>query len=100
MYMAFNFAIGLLIAYLAGAELFGLISLMIVNASIFHIISGLGTDSSIVWHGAKKITSASQLMTFTITTAFFQIFVFIAVSLSWFYLTGKTMLAGSVDTPI
>ena len=75
-YMVFNFAIGLVIAYLSGTELFGLISIMIVNASIFHIISGLGTDSSIVWHGAKKSTSSNQLMTFTLTTAFFQIFIF------------------------
>lgn len=99
-YMAFNFAIGLLIAYLSGVELFGLIALMIVNASIFHIISGLGTDSSIVWHGAKKSTSADQLMTFTVTTAFFQILVFLIISLSWFYFSGKTMLTGSTELPI
>ena len=99
-YMAFNFAIGLLIAYLSGTELFGLISIMIVNASIFHIVSGLGTDSSIVWHGAKKSTNADQLMTFTLTTAFFQILIFIIVSLSWFYFTGKSMLTGSTDFSI
>ncbi len=95
--MVFNFAIGLLIAYLSGTELFGLISLMIVNASIFHIVSGLGTDSSIVWHGAKKNTSTNQLMTFTLTTAFFQILVFIIISLTWLYFSKKTMLTGSMD---
>lgn len=99
-YMVFNFAIGLVIAYLSGTELFGLISIMIVNASIFHIISGLGTDSSIVWHGAKKSTSSNQLMTFTLTTAFFQIFIFIIVTLSWFYFSGETMLTGSPVTSI
>ena len=97
LYMAFNFAIGLLIAYLAGTELFGIISLMIVNASIFHIISGLGTDSSIVWHGAKKSTGINQLMTFTLTTASFQILVFIIISLLWYFTSGKTMLTGSAE---
>ncbi len=97
LYMLFNFGIGLLIAYLSGTELFGLISLMIVNASIFHIISGLGTDSSIVWHGAKKNTSVDQLMTFTFSTALLQILVFIIFTSLWLYFTGKTMLTGSID---
>ncbi len=100
MYMVINFAIGLLIAYLSGTKLFGLIAIMIVNASIFHIVSGLGTDSSIVWHGAKKSTSTNQLMTFTLLTAFFQILIFIIVAIIWLYFSGNSMLTGSNESPI
>ena len=94
-YMFFNFGVGLLIAYLSGIEIFGIISLMIVNASVFHIISGLGTDSSIVWHGAKNKTSPDKLMTFTIVSAIFQILIFLFVSAGWLFFSGKTILTSN-----
>src|SRR5690606_41174491 len=49
---------------------------------------------------SKKSTSSNQLMTFTLTTAFIQIFIFIIVTLSWFYFSGETMLTGSPVTSI
>jgi hypothetical protein len=46
-----GFLVSLLIAKLAGANQFGTLSLMIVNAAFIYIITGLGTDAAIVWHG-------------------------------------------------
>jgi hypothetical protein len=45
-----GFFASLLIAKLAGTSQFGVLSLIIVNAALIHIITGLGTDAAIVWH--------------------------------------------------
>ena len=51
------FAAGMFIAAMAGPAQFGVISLMIVNAAAFLIISSLGTDAAIVWHISGKTLS-------------------------------------------
>lgn len=91
--MGFNFLLGLLIAAMSGAGLFGVISLMIVNASVFHIITGLGTDSSILWHGASNKFDLDKLFTFTFFSALFQIVLFVAISIIFYETTGKTLLS-------
>ena len=41
-----QFCIGLLIAKFAGTDQFGILSLMIVNAALIQIITGLGSDAA------------------------------------------------------
>ncbi len=99
MFQAFNFLVGLFIAALAGAEMFGTISLMVVNAALLLLLTGLGTDQAIVWHGAGKKLDANKLFTFSFVTALFQILIFLSVALFFLNITGKTVLTKSISFP-
>jgi O-antigen/teichoic acid export membrane protein len=71
-----GFLISLLIAKLAGADQFGTLSLIIVNAAFVHILTGLGTDAAIVWHGiAGKNYSRDKMFSFTMITSCYSAFV-------------------------
>lgn len=94
-FQAFNFLVGLFIAAIAGADLFGTISLMVVNAAFFLLVTGLGADQAIVWHGASKKLNSGKLITFSFLTALFQIVLFLAVALFFLNITGKTVLSKS-----
>ncbi len=93
LYMAFVFVSGLLIAVISGANVFGTISLMIANAAILQIITGLGTDSSLVWHGSGGGFNRQKLFSFAFLTGLLQIGLFVAVSFVVVNLTGKLLLS-------
>ena len=98
LFLGFNFLIGLFIAAMSGTELFGTISLMIVNAALFHLLTGFGADQSIVWHGASNKLSPQKLFTITFTTSLFQIIIFTLIAYSFYYLSGKTLLSKGNST--
>src|SRR5687767_12292039 len=60
-YQVLFFGTGLFMAAITGAENFGVISLMIVNAAAFMIITGLGTDAALIWHGAGHSLAPPKL---------------------------------------
>jgi O-antigen/teichoic acid export membrane protein len=91
--MGFNFLVGLFIAAISGTETFGVISLMVVNAAVFSIISGLGADSAIVWHGASQKLSSEKIFSFTFFSALLQISLFLITSLLFYRATGKLLLS-------
>lgn len=96
-----GFLISLLIAKLAGADQFGTLSLMIVNAALIHIITGLGTDAAIVWHGiAGKSYSRDKIFSFTIITAAIQLVFFYIIVILAFIFLGHTLLGGSHELSI
>jgi O-antigen/teichoic acid export membrane protein len=100
-FTAINFLVNLLIAKLAGAGQFGSLSLMIVNAAAFHILTGLGTDAAIVWHGlSEKKFNHNKVFSFTIGSAALQLLIFIAVAGLFFYITGRSLLSGNKNTDI
>ncbi|HET9435086.1 MAG TPA: hypothetical protein VFO37_15070, partial [Chitinophagaceae bacterium] len=81
-FTAIGFLISLLIAKLAGASQFGSLSLIIVNAAFIYIVTGLGTDSAIVWHGISGATySRDKVFSFTIITAFIQLLFFYIIAI-------------------
>lgn len=96
-----NFLVGLLIAKLAGAGQFGSLSLMIVNAAVIHIITGLGTDAAIVWHGLTgKNFNHNKVFSFTVGAAALQLVIFITVAGLFYYFTGRSLLGGSKNPDI
>jgi O-antigen/teichoic acid export membrane protein len=96
-----GFLISLLIAKLAGADQFGTLSLVIVNAAFIHIITGLGTDAAIVWHGiAGKNYSRDKIFSFTMITAAIQLLFFYIVAILGYIFLGHTLLGGSFDLKI
>lgn len=100
-FTAIGFLISLLIAKLAGANQFGSLSLIIVNAAFIYIITGLGTDSAIVWHGISGATySRNKVFSFTIITASIQLLFFYIIAILGFLFLGHTLLGGSFDLNI
>lgn len=92
LFLGFNFLVGVFIAAIAGSAVFGMISMMVVNAALLHLITGLGADQAIVWHGASQRFEKDKLFTFSFFLIFFQLFLFVLMSLVFFQSTGKTFL--------
>ena len=96
-----GFLISLLIAKLAGASQFGTLSLIIVNAAFIHIITGLGTDAAIVWHGvAGENYDRNKIFSFTVITAAIQLLFFYIIAILGYLFLGHTLLGGSYDLRI
>lgn len=96
-----GFLISLLIAKLAGASQFGSLSLIIVNAAFIHIITGLGTDAAIVWHGISgKDYGRNKIFSFTIITTGIQLFFFYIIAILAYLFLGQTILGGSYDLKV
>jgi len=91
--MGFNFLVGLFIAAISGTETFGVISLMVVNAAVFSIVSGLGADSAIVWHGASQKLNSEKIFSFTFFSALFQVILYLIFSLLFFSMTSRLLLS-------
>ena len=100
MFQGFNFLVGLFIAAIGGADVFGTISLLIVNAALLLLITGLGTDQAIVWHGATKKLAANKLFTFSFFAALFQILFFLCIAFFFLNNSGKSLLSHSSDYKI
>ena len=96
-----GFLVSLLIAKLAGADQFGTLSLMIVNAAFIYIITGLGTDAAIVWHGiAGKDSTRNKIFSFTIITAAIQLFFFYIIAILGYLFLGHTLLGGNLGLKV
>lgn len=93
-FIAAGFLVSLLIAKLAGADHFGIISLMIVNAGFIQIVSGLGTDAAIVWHGISgKPGDSNKIFSFTVYTTLLQLLLFVVSAFLFFKYSGTTILS-------
>lgn len=93
-FVASGFLVSLLIAKLAGADRFGIISLMIVNAGFIQIVSGLGTDAAIVWHGISgKPGDSNKIFSFTIYATLLQLLLFGIAAFLFFKYNGTTILS-------
>ena len=93
--------ISLLIAKLAGATQFGTLSLIIVNAALIHIITGLGTDAAIVWHGVAGTNyDRNKIFSFTLITAAIQLLFFYIIAILGYLFIGHTLLGGSLDLKV
>ena len=96
-----GFLISLLIAKLAGATQFGTLSLIIVNAALIHIITGLGTDAAIVWHGVAGTNyDRNKIFSFTLITAAIQLLFFYIIAILGYLFIGHTLLGGSLDLKV
>ena len=96
-----GFLISMLIAKLAGASQFGTLSLIIVNAALIHIITGLGTDAAIVWHGVAGTNyDRNKIFSFTVITAAIQLLFFYIIAILGYLFLGHTLLGGSLDLGI
>lgn len=75
-FMGLSFLVGLLIAAISGTAIFGSLSLMIVNAAILLIFSGLGTDAALVWHWAGEKLNPRAGYSFVTLSGIVQLLLF------------------------
>lgn len=100
-YMGIAFVISLMIAKLSGTAGFGAVSLMIVNAALIQIITGLGTDSAILVQGVSSLPSdRDNIFSFTVYSSLLQLLLFIAAANIAYYYFGHTLLSGGHDLQI
>jgi len=98
LFTGFNFLAGLLVAAISGPEVFGVLSLMIVNAALLHILSGLGTDAAIVWHGSSGLADKHHAFSFVLYSGLLQLSLFLlSAYISWKF-TGKYLLSRETDS--
>jgi len=96
-----GFLVSLFIAKIAGANQFGTLSLMIVNAAFIYIITGLGTDAAIVWHGITgKNYDRDKVFSFTIITAAIQLLFFYIIAILGYIFLGHTLLGDNYGVKV
>lgn len=91
-YTIIVFLANLLLANILLPANFGAISLMIVNASIVYLITGLGTDSIIMHSLTNKKWDLPQAVSFTYHTTAVQIAFFLLLETAHFSLWKQTLL--------
>ncbi len=98
-YTIAGFLVSLLIAKLTGVSSFGMLSLMIVNGAFIHILTGLGTNAAIVWHGvSEEMGDKNKVFSIAVYTALLQFCLFVISAFLFFQVTGSTILSGEQGT--
>jgi len=98
LFSGFSFLVGLFIADLAGTDLFGEISLMTVNAALIYLVTGLGADQALVWHGASRQFDTGKSFTFSFYASLIQLLIFFIIAWLFLFVTGTTVLSGKAGT--
>lgn len=93
LYMAFSFCTGLFISGIAGAGLFGTISVFTVNAALMVLVSGMGHDASLYWHRSSGALDASRSMGYGWLISAQQLILYAVVSIIGLMLTDKLPLS-------
>lgn len=93
-YLFIMFAAGLVLSNLALPERFGTITLLVLNASLLSIVTGLGTDSIVLHKMASKKWSIGKAVQFTWQATGIQVVLFLTLELASLLFWNKTLLAG------
>ena len=98
-YQLLFFVVNLILAAVAGPELFGIISLMVVNAAAFLMITDFGTGASLVWHGAGNEIQRERILYFAAGSGLLQLVLFILAEILLAKISVRTLLMRQpVDT--
>jgi O-antigen/teichoic acid export membrane protein len=92
-YTVLVFLANLLLANLVAPAHFGMISLMIINAAIIQLITGLGADSLIIHSLSNNKWSLPLAVSFALYAFFIQLVIFLLLQLAHLQIWGNTLLA-------
>jgi O-antigen/teichoic acid export membrane protein len=92
-YTVILFLAGLVLSNLALPEKFGIISLLILNASLLIIVTGFGTDSMVLYKVSNKEWTSQQAFHFIWRGLFLQILFFAVLELGSLLIFKKTLLS-------
>jgi O-antigen/teichoic acid export membrane protein len=85
---AFQFLLGMVLAVFAGANIWGGMALMIAGSALFLLVSSMGADVSIVWHGSSGQTDSRQLLGLTYSVILRQLLIYLVIlffSIFWLH---------------
>lgn len=68
---------------LMGTSGYGLFSLIVVNITVYNLLSGLGCEAGITYHGAAKSFNAGKLLSFIIIILLFQLLLLFIINLGY-----------------
>jgi O-antigen/teichoic acid export membrane protein len=94
-YMVILFLASLVISNLALPGKFGILSLLILNASLLLLLTGLGVDSMVLYKLSNKQWQVSQAFRFVWKAIFLQTSVFILLELGCWLLFRRTLLSNA-----
>jgi len=92
-YLLLTFLAGLVLSKLVLPGQFGIISLVILNASLLSIVTGLGTDSLILHKVTNNKWGFSQAAQFTLGAVAVQLVLFLALEFGSLLVWKKTLLS-------
>jgi O-antigen/teichoic acid export membrane protein len=93
LYMSFMFIAGLILSNIALPERFGIISLLILNASLLSIITGLGTESIVLHKVARNKWKLLKTLQFVWYGIIVQIFLFLILEFLSLHFWNRTLLS-------
>ncbi len=91
------FIISILLSRLTGVAGYGLLSLMIANATIFNLVSALGADAGIGFHAASGRLSPGKLTSFVAVIVLIQLALLCLVEAGMYALQGHFFLFRSTE---
>jgi O-antigen/teichoic acid export membrane protein len=91
------FIISILLSRLTGVAGYGLLSLMIANATIFNLVSALGADAGIGFHAASGRLSPGKLISFVTGIVLFQLVLLGIVEAVMYALKGHFFLLRTAE---
>lgn len=95
-YRVLNMVVALLVVVLvsklAGVEAYGLLSLMLVNATVFNLLTAFGLDAGITWHSAGSQLSPGKIVTLIFITIAAQLLLLGLVEWIHYTITGHFWL--------
>lgn len=97
LYVVINIFITLLLTRLMTVNGYGVLSLMIANASIFNLVSCLGSESGITYHYASDSLPRKKIFTIICFVVLFQLAVFTISELIYRSITGNYWLITGND---
>ena len=92
-YTAILFLAGLVLSNLALPEKFGIISLLVLNASLLIIVTGFGTDSMVLYKVSNKEWNSQQAFHFIWRGLLLQISFFAVLEMASLLIFRKTLLS-------
>lgn len=94
-YMVLLFLASLVISNLALPEKFGILSLLILNASLLLLLTGLGVDSMVLYKLSNKQWNISQAFRFVWKAIFLQVIIFSFLELGSWFIFHRTLLSNA-----
>lgn len=93
-HMGLQFAAGVVISNLLLPQAFGSFSIMILNAALLSIVTGLGSEALVMHKLSNHDWSAREARKFLLNSFLIQIGLFLLLQLASISFAGKTVLAG------
>ncbi len=91
--MIIVYAIVVVVSRLAGVAGYGLLSLMIVNVTLFNMVSGFGSDAGITYHSANTSLQTGKIIAIIFWVVLLQVMLLGVTELIFYFFKGHYWIA-------